>query len=346
MNYSVLSRYRSELMGVAMLWVLLYHTWGLQINNLALRLLQGSGSAGVDIFLLMSGVGLVASLCGREQSWEGFMARRAGRVLPAYFITMVPYTVYLIWQGQASVSTLLWNATMLSTWVNPPGAINWYIPAIMTYYALTPWCFRRLRKSKHRELLTLAAVAAGVLATQIFLRDGFWAYGGILYHLPIFALGLLIGFYVREEKKITLPAVLFWAAALAAGMAYGAIGWVTPVPGLDTTFWPQPYAFLLWTVPLCLLLCLCFRYLPLGGLRAVLRWIGERSLEIYLLNATLFLALYPLLLPRFDFPWGGTVYYLIATLLNIALGGLLHWTLRRTGDLLARRRKARETAAP
>lgn len=342
MNYSVLSRYRSELMGFAMLWILVYHTWGLEINTPALKLIQGAGSSGVDIFILLSGVGLVASLCRREQSWEGFMARRAGRILPAYFITMVPYTVYLICQGQASVSTLLWNASLLSTWVNPPGAFNWYIPAIMLYYALTPWCFRRLRRSRRPALLTLAAVAASMLAVRIFLQDGFWGYSGVLYHLPIFFLGLLIGLYVQEERPLTPPAVLFWAAALAAGLAYGWAGWGSVPAKFNTTFWPQPYAFLLWTVPLCLLLCLCFERLPLGWLRAGLRWIGERSLEIYLLNATLFLALYPVLLPRFSFRWGGAVYYLLASLLNIALGGALHWALAKAAKALSARRKAAE----
>lgn len=346
MNYSVLSRYRSELMGFAMLWVLVFHTWELQINNPILNIFRSSGSAGVDIFILLSGVGLVASLCRREQSYESFMARRAGRILPAYFITMVPYTLFLIRQGQATVSTLLWNATLLSTWVNPPGAINWYIPAIMLYYALTPWCLRRLRRSRNREWLALAAVAASILAVQIFLRDGFWSYSGVLYHLPIFFLGLLVGLYVYEEKKLTLPALLFWAAAMAAGMAYAWAGWAAVPPRFDTTFWPQPYGFLLWTVPLCLLLCLCFERLPLSGVRAVLRWIGERSLEIYLLNATLFLAVYPYLLPLFTFRWGGVVYYLLASLLNIALGGALHWALERAGKAWTARRRSMDTAAP
>lgn len=340
MNYSLLSRYRSELMGFAMLWVLVYHTWGMGLSNPILNQIRNFGCAGVDIFILLSCVGLVASLCRREQSYERFMARRAGRILPAYFLTMVPYTLFLIGQGQATLSTLLWNATLLSTWVVPKGAINWYIPAIMFYYALTPWCFRRLRRSSHRELLTLSAVAAVVLAVWIFLHDGFWGYGGVLYHLPIFFLGLLIGLYVQEEKKLTLPAALFWAAAAVAGVVYGWAGWAADPPRFKATFWPQPYAFLLWTVPLCLLLCLCFRYLPLGGVRAVLRWIGERSLEIYLLNATLFLALYPYLLPRFSFPRGTCVYYLLATPVNIALGAALHWALEQARRAWSARRSA------
>lgn len=343
MSYAALSRYRSELMGAAMLGVLLFHTWDLHIGNTALNFLRGACSGGVDIFILLSGVGLVASLCRREQTYEEFLSRRAARVLPAYFITMVPYTLFLIWRGTATVSTLLWNATLLSIWVNPQGAFNWYVPTIMLYYALTPWCLRLLRRSRRRELLTLAAIAAGILAVQVFLRDGFWDYSGVLYHLPIFFLGLLIGLYVQEERKLTVPAILFWAVALAAGVAYS---WATVTPEINTVFWPQPYGFLLWTVPLCLLLCLVFQFLPLGGLRAALRWIGERSLEIYLLNATLFLAIYPYLLPLFSFRWGGAVYYLLASLLNIALGGLLHWALQWAGTALAARRSAREAAAP
>ena len=96
MSYSVLSKYRTELMGVAILWVMLFHSFDLDMGLPILEWIRAAGFGGVDIFILLSSMGLVMSLSRREQSYTAFMARRAGRVLPAYYTVMIPYTVFLV----------------------------------------------------------------------------------------------------------------------------------------------------------------------------------------------------------------------------------------------------------
>lgn len=53
----LLSRYRSELMGLAMLWVMLFHAYRLRFGVPPLDGFKAAGFAGVDIFLLLSGMG-------------------------------------------------------------------------------------------------------------------------------------------------------------------------------------------------------------------------------------------------------------------------------------------------
>lgn len=67
-----------------------------------------------------------------------FWWRRARRILPAYFVVMVPYTLFLILRGQAPLSALVWNSTLLAYWVHTPGAFNWYVSGILLFYVLTP----------------------------------------------------------------------------------------------------------------------------------------------------------------------------------------------------------------
>jgi len=332
-------------MGAAMLWVLFFHTWGLKIGFLPLNILRGTGFGGVDICLLLSGLGLAMSLSAREQRYGGFLARRAGRVLPAYFLVMVPYTLFLIWRGEAEVSTLLWNAALLSYWVKAPGAFNWYVPAIMLFYALTPWWFRLLKRSRRPAWLTAGAAAAGVLLAQVLLRGGCWDYMDVLFRLPIFALGLLMGLWAWEDRPLKGRDLAFWAVCLGLGAVYGAL-----VLGLGdrAAFWPQPYVFLLAAVPLCLLLCWCFARLPLGGLGKLLRLLGDASLEIYLLNVTLFASAAPAaqewLLPL-ALPGGMALYYLVTIPVNLALGVLFHRGMERGRRALAARRKTGEKTA-
>lgn len=47
MEYRVLSRYRSELMGVAMLWVMLFHSFDLDLGVPLLNSVRAAGFGGV-----------------------------------------------------------------------------------------------------------------------------------------------------------------------------------------------------------------------------------------------------------------------------------------------------------
>ena len=59
MSWKSLSKFRSELMGLACLWVMLHHNYFDWPNALEfLERFALYGNLGVDIFLLLSGVGL------------------------------------------------------------------------------------------------------------------------------------------------------------------------------------------------------------------------------------------------------------------------------------------------
>ena len=62
MGYSVLSKYRSELMGAAMLWVMLFHAADLTFPIPGLDLFRAAGLGGKDVFCLLSTLVLSLSL--------------------------------------------------------------------------------------------------------------------------------------------------------------------------------------------------------------------------------------------------------------------------------------------
>ena len=67
MHYKAFSQYRSELMGAAMLWVMLFHAYDLDLGLPLLNWGRAAGFGGVDIFILLSSMGLTMSLIRREQ---------------------------------------------------------------------------------------------------------------------------------------------------------------------------------------------------------------------------------------------------------------------------------------
>lgn len=320
MEYRVLSKYRSELMGAAMLWVMLFHAWDLDFGVKPLNWLRAAGFGGVDIFIVLSAMGLVMSLSARDQEFSVFMRRRCVRILPAYYVVMVPYTLFSILRGSAPVSALLWNSTLLYYWVHAKGAFNWYVAGIMLFYALTPFCFRRLKKSGRREVWTAAGIVAGLFACRILIMDDYWNHLDVFYRLPVFFLGLLLGFYVQEGRRLSGRDILFWCVWTAAGVIYLLASFRIPA---EVFYLPLCHLFLFSTVPMCLVGCWFFEHLPLGWLRRFLRCVGQNSLEIYLLNVSFFSET-ALLQQYIGFGPRRYLYYLITFSLNIALGVLLH----------------------
>ena len=58
---NLLSKYRTQLMGLAMLLILIFHS-SIDLSHInIIRSLKDTGDVGVDIFLLLSGIGLYFS---------------------------------------------------------------------------------------------------------------------------------------------------------------------------------------------------------------------------------------------------------------------------------------------
>lgn len=330
MDYQCLSRYRSELMGAAMLWVMLFHASKLELGFPILDLARKAGFGGVDLFILLSSMGLALSLIRREQDYTAFMLRRAGRILPSYYAVMLPYTLFLILAQGVPWSTLFWNSTLLYYWVRCPGAFNWYVCGAMLFYALTPPVLRWLRRQHARGRLLPAAgalILAGLALCQLLLREGYFYTTDIFYRIPVFVLGLVLGIFIAEERPLGWRDVLGWAAWTALGGIYLLAAF--SFQGEDQpVILPMAHLFVFSTVPTALVLALAFQRLPLGWLCRFLRLLGENSLEIYLLNVSFF-SQTGLLNWFVSAGLGSQLYYLLALPLNAALGILLHRGMKR-----------------
>lgn len=333
MGYRLLSKYRAELMGAAMLWVMLFHAVDLDLGWNVFNAFRAAGFGGVDIFIVLSAMGLVQSLEQREQTYGAFLTRRFQRILPAYFTVMLPYTLFQILYRGVPWSSLVWNSTLLYYWVHCAGAFNWYVAGIVCFYALTPPCWRYLKDCRRREALTASGVVLGVLVCQLLMQEDYWQYVDVFYRVPLFFIGLLLGLYVREDKPIGRGGAAFWTLSLLAGAGYAAL---VLRGGADGIFTPLCHLFLFTTVPMCLTACVLFERLPLGMLRRALHWIGERSLEIYLLNVSVFSEI-GLLRRIVSFGPSNRLYFLIMFAVNLALGALLHTAL---AGLSAKKRRS------
>ena len=85
-----MSRFRGELMGAAMLFIILFHV-GLDRGDPFFGL-RRCGNVGVDMFLFLSGVGLWYSWT-KKPSLKYFFSRRYLRVYPAWIVMACLYYI-------------------------------------------------------------------------------------------------------------------------------------------------------------------------------------------------------------------------------------------------------------
>lgn len=273
------STYRSELMGFAILWVIIFHSY---LNIPILNQLTRIGYGGVDIFLFLSGLGLVFSF-NKEKKILTFYRKRFVRILPTYaFIVLI--TMLSI--GNYSSYTYFVNITTIGFWIGK-SSFEWYIPSLFVLYFLFPLFFRILYKN---ELLFLLAII-GITSMFITLR--------IIYNLdirlmlfitriPIFTIGMIFGKWLIDKKKFDKGTKYILIALSLLGIV--ALIWIrNSIPrniqfeyGLTLI----PFAFI--TPGLCIAISYILDWLHYKPLNKILFWGGTLSLELYLLHIKLF----------------------------------------------------------
>ncbi len=135
--FSLISRYRRQIQGTAAFCILFFHVWNVIFTGVpglekAEAFVKRITFFGVDIFLLLSGMGLVFS---RENSSVGiFYLKRITRLLPPFLLTAVLKLIFDGWTFQR----FAYAVTGYGFYRKSIYYFLWFIPAIATLYLLFP----------------------------------------------------------------------------------------------------------------------------------------------------------------------------------------------------------------
>lgn len=203
-SLKLISRYRTHIMGFAALWILIFHAWTVVSEQYSFvwrfeYFVKKTGFAGVDIFLLLSGMGLVYSI-GKNNLKE-FYLRRFLNIYPAFFIT----GIVLIFTRGWDLITFLENVLCIRFYTTSIYQLLWFVPAILTLYIVFPWYYKMLRKMGNAGEVTLCVIMIWMflsICLEGTLREDLY---GFTNRIPVFLVGVLIGEKLREgDIEITL----------------------------------------------------------------------------------------------------------------------------------------------
>lgn len=279
-----LLKYRNAWLGVAMLWIILFHT-NFVFDTEFLRLLKGSGYGGVDICLFASGIGCYYSLSSDPDAAR-FLKRRVKRIMPTYWVFIVFWLIYRYKINNFESFMAIGNIFAVQNFTGRGNDFNWYISAILLFYILTPY-FKRLvdRLSFVSNIL--------VVGLLVLFSLPFWKTATFIItvtRLPIYYLGVLAGKLCRQDKKMKPVYWCFIPVVFVAGvvMLRLHLRMDTALLWYHGLYW---YPFILITPPLCIAISYIAYYMEkikvFSWLVKGISLVGKYSFEVYLVHILL-----------------------------------------------------------
>lgn len=299
---SLISKFRSEIMGVAIILVLLCHcdsfSWG--IFHSYVEQLVKIAACGVDIFLFVSGFGLFYSM-KKDSSLVHFYRKRFLRIIPEYLlIALVGYVVWDAIQRLGAGELLIQLSTFRASFLygTHDNGHLWYIFFIFFVYMLFPGIYIAGNCDRKINLPFFVIVSVLPIVIELFLLVFFpkvmstFQIERMIARIPVFLLGVYCAyqsFYNNKSvSKMWIPIlfILFFVLRLFKIILFDK-GDSIPYSQIFVRLANQCLA-----AALMMLTALFVEKIANGKLKfvhVILQWFGKASLELYLIHGFLIL---------------------------------------------------------
>ena len=243
-SIELINKYRGQIMGISALWIVVYHTWYrmfapetspklLYYMELAITKL---GYFGVDIFFLLSGIGLSYSIV--KHSTKQFLLRRFRRLAYPVLIAAAGQAIMEGW----SFPEYLFRASGIGLFIGK-NYFLWFISAITATYLLFPLYWRFFSRSRSKLRFTALFIIAWYLGSV--LLDGVIPSKVALLLMPRvqpFVLGVFFG-WAQQNGGLKMSRRVFNIAAVLSAAAGTALGWLNTIHSVGF-FRLQPNGFI------------------------------------------------------------------------------------------------------
>lgn len=322
LNWGLISKYRAQVMGIAILWVMLYHAKisGFSFPGVAewVNLLMQRGNNGVDMFLFLSGVGLYFSYT-KESVPSSFYKKRLIRVVLPYLIIGGLFWGLLDLILRRNPIRFLKDLFLISFWKD--GTLRmWFIGLILLLYLAFPVIYRLFFCKKTGVIFRVACtVGCVVLANALIacnVPDWYNKVEIALTRIPVFLIGVYAGVRIYEKRRMTAGEIFFLVIwwGLARVLDENSAGYVY-----------TRYLYMIQAILLCIFLAEILQFTDeKRGFRTVNRilvWCGKNSLELYIYHIWIRYFINKII----DHPWGWlyTAVYMTLSIVLVLVTGIL-----------------------
>ena len=326
-EFSAISRYRGELMGLAMLFVMLFHV--AMPKSYALYGLVRCGNVGVDMFLLLSGIGLWYAWSKRP-CLPDFYWRRYTRIYPAWLLVACLFYIPNFVQTQGggyspNIAHLIANIAVNWSFWRIDDLTFWFIPAIMMMYTFAPAYMSLIeRHAEYRWLPVVFMVLAVMVQYYPPIHHSVGHVEIFFSRIPIFLIGINMGAWVKEGRSMSGNSIWLLLTVLAMSLAM-CMEFEESWRGRFPLFLER-MVYIPLTVSGIMLLCIVLSHTP-ATVNKALAFVGSVSLELYLIHIQFVLKYIK------PYNWG----YCLTALAMIAVSLVLAWLLHRMVGFLTDR---------
>ena len=262
-------------MGIAALMIIACHApaYGVFMPQW-IRRFAVLGNYGVDIFLLLSGLGCYYSLHKQDSTTLDFYKKRAVRIFIPYLLVFIPVNILFIILGERNVGEGFLSLATLEYWIFHKGA--WFVSMIIFLYLASP-VLVLVQKGKHKWLVTFGIILVVFGLCTIPVKDP--SNLNVVYNIqwafrrsPSFFIGIALAQDCMDKKTMSV----IWPLVLA--MLY--------IPVKKLLFWVDNSWFVVPLMTMCLAVLLNWAC-QIKAIGTCLLFMGKISLESYLLNICL-----------------------------------------------------------
>lgn len=276
-NLSILSKYRNELFGIAVIGILMVHAKSefFPFGNInIINTLLGYGGIGVDMFLFLSGIGLYFSL-RNDNNLKRFYYKRIARVVIPYLIIGGLFYFWLYFIVDFRPMEFFYELSLVSFWIEHKGA--WYVAMIIPVYILFPFLYHVMENTKSRKILTVLLVSVSISVALVINITLPYLYNhliNVLVGIPVFIIGCYCGESVYNQKSIPVAILLIFFFLLPMKSFFD-LGEMNIIIGLSYSFF---------AVAACVVFAVFLDLFNCKKINDILSFIGNISLEMYLFN--------------------------------------------------------------
>lgn len=204
LNWTGISKYRGELCGFSIITIIIFHYFysAADVSGMMKTIRTAFNacinSTGVDLFLLLSGFGIVYSL-NKDSNPLSFYRKRFERVVFPYLVMGgIHWILKDLLISSQSIGKFFLDWSLLSFWTRGNRTF-WYISLICILYLVSPFVFG---KGKKGIIAAWVISIAFNFALYYGAGDLFKTVEVATQRMPVYFMGMYFGMMATEKKDI------------------------------------------------------------------------------------------------------------------------------------------------